>query len=323
MARRTTPVALLALIFSCLAIQALASRSLSDTNAWKNDDDDDKREEKLNVRPIIGVVAQSGRPAPEGHTYIAASYIKFVESAGARVIPILPDMPPAEVKRRFQAINGVLIPGGSQNLRPGNDFFDTVDLLFNLTLAANDAGDFFPMHGTCLGFEALAVAASRNHSILTHFDAEDLPSALFPTDLAQKSDFFSVLPKKVYKNLITKPYAMENHENGVAWTAVDENPGLKDMFDVLTLSVDRGGRIYVSTMEAKKYPISATQWHPEKNAFEWNREKHIPHDPDAIVVTQEIANYFVNEARKNFHAPDNEEDENKMVIYNFRSSFTG
>lgn len=58
MARRTTPVALLALIFSCLAIQALASRSLSDTNAWKNDDDDDKREEKLNVRPIIGVVAQ-------------------------------------------------------------------------------------------------------------------------------------------------------------------------------------------------------------------------------------------------------------------------
>lgn len=29
---------------------------------------------------------------------------------------------------------------------------------------------------------------------------------------------------------------------------------------------------------------------------------HIPHSPDAIEVTQEVANYFVSEARKNAHA---------------------
>lgn len=31
-----------------------------------------------------------------------------------------------------------------------------------------------------------------------------------------------------------------------------------------------------------QYPVSATQWHPEKNAFEWNRRTHIPHEPGAV-----------------------------------------
>lgn len=47
-----------------------------------------------------GIYVQEGDPAPKGHTYIAASYIKFLEAAGARVIPILADMPPEEVERR-------------------------------------------------------------------------------------------------------------------------------------------------------------------------------------------------------------------------------
>ena len=41
-------------------------------------------------RPIIGVVAQTtyGKRARHGPTYFAASYVKYLESAGARVVPI-------------------------------------------------------------------------------------------------------------------------------------------------------------------------------------------------------------------------------------------
>lgn len=42
------------------------------------------------------------------------------------------------------------------------------------------------LHGTCLGFEVLAVIASGNHSVLEEFDSEDLPSPLFYTDEAPK-----------------------------------------------------------------------------------------------------------------------------------------
>ncbi len=47
---------------------------------------------------------------------------------------------------------------------------------------------------------------------------------------------------------------------GLAWTAVEENPRLKEFYDVLSLSVDRAGSVYVSTVEAHKYPITGTQW---------------------------------------------------------------
>ena len=44
-------------------------------------------------RPIIGVLAQEiepGQTAPAGHTsYITASYVKWVESGGARAAPVL------------------------------------------------------------------------------------------------------------------------------------------------------------------------------------------------------------------------------------------
>lgn len=48
-------------------------------------------------RPLIGILSQGGSPAPEGSSYIASSYVKFVESAGARAVPILHDMSHAEV----------------------------------------------------------------------------------------------------------------------------------------------------------------------------------------------------------------------------------
>ena len=38
------------------------------------------------------------------------------------------------------------------------------------------------------------------------------------------------------------------------------------------MNKDRKGKSFVSTMEAKTVPVYATQWHPEKNAFEWGEQ---------------------------------------------------
>ena len=60
-------------------------------------------------------------------------------------MPIPYDAPAEEVRRLFGAINGAVIPGGGQNLSPHHRFYDTSALLLNLTMAANDRGDFFPV----------------------------------------------------------------------------------------------------------------------------------------------------------------------------------
>ena len=44
---------------------------------------------------------------------------------------------------------------------------------------------------------------------------------------------------------------------------------------------------YVSNMEAFNHPVTAVQWHPEKNTVEWEIPT-IPHSADAIKVTQSV-----------------------------------
>lgn len=157
------------------------------------------------------------------------------------------------------------------------------------------------------------------------FDAEDYAQPLYPTEKAERSRFFSSLPPRVVHNLYSKPYAMQNHVHGISFEAFSRVPKLEDFFEVLTLSIDRGDKVYVSTMEAKDYPISGTQWHPEKNAFEWTPDQHIPHETDAIEVTQEVANFVVGAARRNSHAPKSRKHEESLLIYNYNSGlrYTG
>lgn len=49
------------------------------------------------------------------------------------------------------------------------------------------------------------------------------------------------------------------------------------------------------------YPVYGTQWHPEKNPYEWTNNEPIPHTADAVAVAQYMANFFVGEARKCKH----------------------
>ena len=52
---------------------------------------------------------------------------------------------------------------------------------------------------------------------------------------------------------------------------------------------------YLQFTTGKKYPIYGTQWHPEKLQFEWEPKEAISHSPDAILVGQYMANFFVKQ----------------------------
>ena len=78
--------------------------------------DGDDADGGRNERPIIGVLSQPGDPAPPGQSYIAASYVKWLESAGARVVPILYDMSEAEVKRRCVAAGAAAMSSARASL---------------------------------------------------------------------------------------------------------------------------------------------------------------------------------------------------------------
>lgn len=62
--------------------------------------DEDARHHKRNNRVLIGLLSQPSDPSGRHESYIAASYVKFLESAGARVVPFVHDMDKDEIKRR-------------------------------------------------------------------------------------------------------------------------------------------------------------------------------------------------------------------------------
>ena len=215
----------------------------------------------LTNRPLIGIISQPGDPATGQDSYIAASYVKFVESAGARVVPFFHDAPLEETDARFAAVNGVLIPGGAARLAPGHTFFDVASRVIDLATDANrERKQHFPILAICLGFEALGVHLSGNASLLSKFDAEDTAAPLYFTEAAERSRLFGSMPRKVRESLASKPFARESHSWGISLTSFEAEEKLKENLEVLSLSSDPEGRVYVSSMEHKTLPFSATQW---------------------------------------------------------------
>jgi len=61
-------------------------------------------------------------------------------------------------------------------------------------------------------------------------------------------------------------------------------------------------------------PIYGSQFHPEKNQFEWTTTEMTPHTQIAISTMHYFMDFFVSEARKSPHVVA---DAEKELIYNY------
>ncbi|KAK1424062.1 hypothetical protein QVD17_19374 [Tagetes erecta] len=279
----------------------------------------------LNYRPIIGIVTHPGDGASgrlnnaTNASYIAASYVKFVESAGARVIPLIYNEPLHNLQTKLNLVNGVIFTGGWSK---SGLYFDVIEEIFKQVLKKNDAGEHFPLLAICLGFELLTMIISKNNNILEDFSASDQASTLqFMNNINIEETLFQRFPSELVAKLSTECLVMQNHKYGISPETFQRNTELCSFFKILTTSTDQNNKVYVSTVQSESYPVTAVQWHPEKNAFEWGSSM-IPHSDDAIQVTQHVANFFISEARKSFNRPPTEEVLANL-IYNYSPTYCG
>lgn len=197
---------------------------------------------------------------------LAASYVKQVESTGARVVPINFYATNKDIDQVFNSLNGFIFPGGGALLPPAAQY------VYDLTIAANDKGDFMPLWGTCLGFEWLLMCTTRDAEILDptvgHFDSFNYSLALEFTPHAKVSKLFGAAPKRVTDTLATQNVTFNSHIEGIYPEHLLRTEALSSFYRILSTNEDRKGRPFVSTIEAKEYPIFGVQWHPEKNRYE-------------------------------------------------------
>jgi len=278
------------------------------------------------VKPVIGLLSQeiSRKVIPEnidGGSYISAAYVKYIEEAGADVLPIQIDWDDHKICTIFKSINGVLIPGGGANLEDSK-FMRNVRLIFKLAEDANDAGDYFPIWGTCLGLEAMLVMHG-GASLLNDADAIDLA---MPTKLlngARQSRIFSAASCDLLHLLATLPVKYHFHRKCVYKDTFLQSQELTEKYTVVSFDEDRQKRVFVSTLEGKQYPFYGVQWHPEKVKHETIPGLNVPKCAEAMRLSTYVGKFFVNEARKNHHTFSSKEMKEKYLIKNYHPVYTG
>eukprot|EP00940_MAST-03C_sp_MAST-3C-sp2_P001952 g1952.t1 len=231
-----------------------------------------------------------------------------------------------ELTNMFRHINGILFPGGGTSLKnvSTNRFYAAASLLYSLANEENKRHPWsFPIQGTCLGFQLLSVLAAGDEVLcggcFEGTDGDPLPLT-FTSDLS-RSWLFESMTKTLVDKLRVENLTENSHSSGVEPSAFAKSEKLAEMYTVLSVNFDENGREFVSTFEGKKLPYSATQWHPEKNNFEFGGvgalgKRAIPHTADAVAVSQYFANNFVNRARRSLQNFSTSEAEASALIYN-------
>ncbi|XP_037535863.1 zgc:171566 [Nematolebias whitei] len=279
--------------------------------------------QQLHQRPIIGVLAQENFPGDQfaqGISYIAASYVKFLESGGARVVPIRINRTEEEYTELFHSINGLLLPGGDVDLQTSL-FSRAARIFYNLALRANDVGDYFPIWGTCQGLQLFSVVTARKNLLtLTRTKAVALPLTFTP--VAQYSRLFQGFPKDLLQSLADENITSNFHRWSLSMQNYSRNAKLKKFYKVLSTNSD-GEKEFISTMEAYRYPFYAVQWHPEKSPFEWIDKPGMVHSTSAIRTSFYAASFFISEAMKSQHRFSSPAEEDRALIYNHQPIYRG
>ncbi|XP_069702027.1 gamma-glutamyl hydrolase-like [Periplaneta americana] len=283
-------------------------------------------EADLNNRPIIGVLAEEFRQR-HGHetkqsSYIAASYVKFLEGAGARVVPVMINETKDYYRHIVDKVNGILLPGGATYFNATDGYAEAGGELYHLAVEKNKQGDYFPIWGTCLGFELLTYLAANKVEHRTRCLSYNEASPLWFRGNISASRMFKNAPYDII-GILAKENVTANFHHFCLTMETMRRLNLTIDWQFMTFNEDSYGMEYISTLEHRSYPFYGVQFHPEKNMYEWKQGKIHPHFAEAVRVSQFFANFFVNEARKNNHKFDNEMEERKHLIYNYPLVYTG
>ena len=223
------------------------------------------RSETHQTTPVIGIMTQpiSWNNHSQDSSYIAASYVKWLEVSGARSIAIPYDVSPDIVEDIFYQINGILLPGGALDILP-----ESVKYLWKLIQQSNNLqkdDSFFPVWGTCLGFEWLIELACSNDKddeeaegtsstaedtsckLTNNYNAENVSLPLYNIpDQSQLYPKDSIIRYNVENFNIT----MNNHHRGINPESFLNSRQLERYWYISSTNVDPStGNEFVSSIE--------------------------------------------------------------------------
>jgi len=204
-------------------------------------------------------------------------YVNWIRLSGA--IPVVFSCyEPISLKE----VDGLLLTGGDIELpkytrRQYTIYLKSVQQCIRKAKQYNDRGVYFPIWGTCLGFE-LMIALETSNSISTLFDTMDVCD-----HYAEAALSFTSAPSRI-KSYFTptelarfKRVRCANHRH---------HYGFQRKFDFLNVvSLDHG---YINLVEFKWYPFYGCQFHVED-----------PFNETSTLLSYQLSKFFKEECSKN------------------------
>jgi len=257
--------------------------------------------------PVIGILSIPSEydeyPA-NLFSYSPSSYAKNFEAGGAQVIPLQYDMKRERLTYLLERVNGVVFHGGDTEMidEHGNltPLGETMDFVVKYVLEQNKNGNYFPLWGTCMGFQGIACLIQGNWSILTN-DCLGCSGVNHNNyfDESYQSRLYADLPQDLRDAMPTSNISVFSHFWDFHWDTFQNSAPLNTILKPVTYALDNKGLKYVSSYESPSIPIYATQFHQEKSTYEWNSGYEINHGSKAVRLQQYLADFFVDECRKN------------------------
>lgn len=257
-----------------------------------------------------------------GNQYVFASYVKYLEMAGARVVIVQGYQSDHFYQDLFHnKLNGLLLPGGKVDIVT-SESTRVANMFYKMAIQAYDErGDYFPIWGTCQGFEQLTVLTS-GQNLLQLTDSEDLALPLNLTKDWRSSRMLGDAPSDVIEYLQKENVTGNYHDWSLLVETFLETEALRSFYRAISTNWDRNSKKqFVSTFESMRYPIYGVQFHPEMNIFSWSPGLSVQHTPHAVRVAQYFANFFVDEARKSAPRKASYEEISAIMAENDRAFF--
>ncbi|XP_017127772.1 gamma-glutamyl hydrolase [Drosophila elegans] len=276
------------------------------------------------------------------YSYIATSYVKLLEASGAHVVPIWIGRDRAYYESMMGQLNGILLPGGAvfideadRKARPDltSDCVRSAEHIYQLAMERNqrarkqdDAGGYFPIWGTCLGFQLLLIHAAEDPRIRS--DCQPMRKAM-PVKLVdnyQKSQLFKSLPHSVAEEMEKLPFACHQHRYCITKESL-ESCAIANDWSPLATQKDPTGLEFITIIEHRRFPIFGCQFHPERAAFEqrFNAKDlcYLAHSSSGIELSQIFGSRFVDVCRRNTNRFDTPKLKARHLIWNWQPVFSG
>ncbi len=245
-------------------------------------------------RPIkIGVLTA---PMPiskldRAESYLDRDYVEWIEMSGANAVVIPYNTP--NLGAYLDRVHGVVLVGGAiedcrtHNPRQYKTLVAAVRRIYAFALSQR----YFPVWGTCLGFDLLAMMGEHLHTNFFRKDhmQHELKFSQAPVTFTGPSRLRSAFPLALQRQMARAPVATHLHRFGMD----PETAHVKNMRYLTVASVDTSdeGTPFVNMFEYKRYPFYGSQWHPEK-----------PKGELAAQVSLKLSEFFKKECAKNKHA---------------------